>query len=69
MDVVDAASIKPLVEGHSLARSLNMKPGRWMSKALEACLAWQFDHPEITNADDIIQVIKSRREELDIPDS
>ncbi|PKS11591.1 hypothetical protein jhhlp_003356 [Lomentospora prolificans] len=68
LDVTDAPSIKPLVDGHLLARSLGVKPGKWMSNALDACLAWQFSHPEITDIDKVIEAVKTRRNEIGIPE-
>ncbi|SPO02630.1 related to tRNA nucleotidyltransferase, mitochondrial precursor [Cephalotrichum gorgonifer] len=45
LDVADAPSMKPLVDGRMLADTLGVKKGVWMAKALEVCLAWQFRNP------------------------
>jgi len=67
LDVMEAPSTKPLVDGHMLARSLGVKPGPWMAQALDVCLAWQFRHPDITDAGKVINEVQKRRIELGVP--
>ncbi|RDL40006.1 uncharacterized protein BP5553_04346 [Venustampulla echinocandica] len=46
MDLMDAPSIKPLVNGNMLTKALGgIKPGIWMKPALDRCLEWQLRNP------------------------
>lgn len=69
LGVSDAPSMEPLVDGHMLAKALGIKPGIWMGKALEVCLAWQFRNPGAEGPEGAINEIKRRRAELGIPNS
>lgn len=68
LGVADAPSVKPLVDGRRLTRSLGVKGGRWMAGALEVCLEWQFRNPGDENPAAAIEEVRRRREELGIPD-
>ncbi|KAK4238163.1 mitochondrial CCA tRNA nucleotidyltransferase [Achaetomium macrosporum] len=45
LDVMNAPSIKRLVDGKILSKELGVKPGTWMGAALNVALAWQFRNP------------------------
>ncbi|XXG95039.1 1,3-beta-glucanosyltransferase gas1 [Hypoxylon texense] len=68
LDVMDAPSLKRLIDGTQLAKALGVKPGRWMAPALEVCVAWQLRHPEATDPAGAIEEVRSRRAELGIPE-
>lgn len=68
LDVMDAPSLKRLIDGTQLAKALGVKPGRWMAQALEVCVAWQLRHPEATDPAGAIEEVRSRRAELGIPE-
>lgn len=68
LDLMDAPSIKPLVDGRRLMQTLEIKkPGRWMSSALDICMAWQLKNPEETDPAGAIEEVRERKEELGIP--
>ncbi|KAG0651535.1 tRNA nucleotidyltransferase [Hyphodiscus hymeniophilus] len=46
MNLMDAETMKPLVDGKRLQRDLNAKPGPWMKYALELCMAIQLKYPD-----------------------
>ncbi|KAI1763169.1 hypothetical protein GGR53DRAFT_521158 [Hypoxylon sp. FL1150] len=67
LDVMEAPSLKRLIDGTQLAKALGVKPGRWMAPALEVCVAWQLRHPQATDPAGAIEEVQSRRAELGIP--
>lgn len=67
LDLIDAATCKRMVDGRMLAKALGVKPGQWMAPALDVCMEWQFNHPEATDAEKAIEVVRSRSAELGIP--
>ncbi|PHH58704.1 hypothetical protein CDD81_4809 [Ophiocordyceps australis] len=68
IQVYNAHTIKPLVDGHMLARSMQVKPGKWMVKALDVCMAWQLRNPDVKDASGAIDEVHRRRHELGIPE-
>lgn len=40
--------LKPLIDGKSISKALNRKPGPWMSQITPEVIRWQLDHPEGT---------------------
>ncbi|TVY37373.1 CCA tRNA nucleotidyltransferase, mitochondrial [Lachnellula occidentalis] len=47
MDVMDAPSLKLLVNGDELKAALGgVKPGMWMKPALDVCVEWQLRNPD-----------------------
>ncbi|KAI0908912.1 hypothetical protein F4823DRAFT_625247 [Ustulina deusta] len=69
LDVLDAPSMKRIIDGTQLAKALGVPPGKWMMGALEVCLAWQLRHPDATDAAGAVEEVNRRREELGIPSS
>lgn len=66
--LMDAPSMKPLVDGRRLMQTLDIKkPGRWMSPALDICMAWQLRNPEETDPAGAIEEVRQRKDELGIP--
>ncbi|KAK5963209.1 tRNA adenylyltransferase PWA37_004920 [Arxiozyma heterogenica] len=41
----DCHSLRPLIDGKSLQKILNMKPGPWMGNINDKQIEWQFDNP------------------------
>ncbi len=66
LDVMDAPHIKRLLDGRQLADALKIKPGKWMSKAMDVCMAWQLRHPGETDTAGAIEEVRQRKEELGI---
>ncbi|KAI8632430.1 hypothetical protein F5Y19DRAFT_363903 [Xylariaceae sp. FL1651] len=67
LDVMEAPSLKRIIDGTQLAKTLGVKPGRWMTNAMEVCVAWQLRHPDATDPAGAVEEVNSRRKELDIP--
>ncbi|KAJ2973552.1 hypothetical protein NUW58_g8909 [Xylaria curta] len=67
LDVLDAPSLKRIIDGKQLAKALGVKPDKWMTGALEVCVAWQFRHPDATDPSGAVEEVTRRREELGIP--
>lgn len=68
LGLMDAPSMKPLVDGRRLMQTLEIKkPGRWMSSALDICMAWQLRNPEETDPAGAIEEVRQRKEKLGIP--
>lgn len=66
LDVLEAPSLKPLVDGRVLSEALGVKSGRWTGPALNVCIAWQLRNPKETDPAGAIEEVKSRKEELGI---
>lgn len=66
LDVLEAPSLKPLVDGRVLSEALGVKSGRWTGPALNVCVAWQLRNPKETDPSGAIDEVKTRKEELGI---
>ncbi|KAB5540479.1 hypothetical protein GE09DRAFT_1137363 [Coniochaeta sp. 2T2.1] len=67
LEVMDAPAIKRLIDGTQLAKALGVKPGRWMTAALDVVMRWQLQHKGATDPAGAVEEVKARREELGIP--
>lgn len=67
LDVMEAPTLKRLIDGTQLAKALGVKPGKWMAQALEICVAWQLRHPEATDPAGAVEEVDSKRKEIGIP--
>ncbi|KAI0994585.1 Nucleotidyltransferase [Podosphaera aphanis] len=67
MNLMDAPSIKNLVDGKTLCKVMDLKPGIWVAKALEFCMDWTLRNPDINDPTEVIEEVKKKREELGIP--
>ncbi|KAG5662933.1 hypothetical protein KAF25_005351 [Fusarium avenaceum] len=67
LDVYEAPSLKPILNGRELAQALGTKPGKWTGQALEVVLAWQFRNPGETDPAGAIEEVQEQRKELGIP--
>lgn len=66
MDLLNAESMKPLVDGSTLKQELKATPGKWMAPALDICLEWQFRNPGVMDMNEAIEEVRSRSGELQI---
>ncbi|KAK3318568.1 hypothetical protein B0H66DRAFT_516836 [Apodospora peruviana] len=66
LDVMDAPSMKRLVDGRILAKELGVKPGVWMAKALDVATAWQLRNPGVTDFAGAVEEVRKRANELRI---
>ncbi|EMG48451.1 tRNA nucleotidyltransferase, mitochondrial, putative, partial [Candida maltosa Xu316] len=57
-DLTNVHTMKPLLDGTTLSKKLNMKPGPWLRPVTEEILVWQLDNPTL-NADDCLEFVKS----------
>lgn len=48
LDLVDIHNIKPIIDGKTISKELNKKPGPWMTKVTQDVLIWQLDNPNGT---------------------
>ncbi|KAH6668559.1 tRNA nucleotidyltransferase [Plectosphaerella plurivora] len=65
-DLMEAPSIKRLVDGKLLAKALGVKPGRWTGQALDICLEWQLRNPNAEDPAPAIEEVRKRAGELGI---
>ena len=66
LDVVDAPSMKRLLDGRVLAEELGVKPGKWTGPALDVAMAWQLRNPGVTNYSGALEEVRKQRKELGI---
>ncbi|TVY64215.1 CCA tRNA nucleotidyltransferase [Lachnellula suecica] len=70
MDVMDAPSLRLLVNGDDLKEALGgIKPGMWMKPALDVCIEWQLRNPGNEDKEAAMNEVKMKRNELKIPDA
>lgn len=55
----NVAELKPLVDGKTIAKYLDRKPGPWMKSVTDEVLEWQLDHPNGT-AEECLQYLKGK---------
>ncbi|KAK5121506.1 hypothetical protein LTR85_005339 [Meristemomyces frigidus] len=61
LDLLEVNTLKPLLDGKTLAKALNTPPGPWMKDALDIVMAWQLRHPGATSPDEAIAEVKAKR--------
>ena len=64
LDLLEAHSLKPLVDGEQLKAALELKPGPWMKRALDIGMQWQLRNPNDHDPRDAIAEVISRKSEL-----
>ncbi|KAL4889531.1 ATP :tRNA-specific tRNA nucleotidyltransferase [Aspergillus ambiguus] len=47
-DLQDVCTMKPIVNGGEIMKSMGVRNGPWMGKAMEEVIQWQLLHPDIT---------------------
>lgn len=67
IDLMDAPSIKSIIDGKQLSKELGLKPGIWTGNALKVCMEWQLRNPRVESWEGAVEEVKKRREELRIP--
>lgn len=67
LDVMEAPSLKRIIDGKQLSKALGARPGIWMTQALDVCVAWQLRNPDVADPAGAVEEVRSRREELGIP--
>ncbi|KAK8096358.1 uncharacterized protein PG998_014226 [Apiospora kogelbergensis] len=59
LDVMEAPLLKRLIDGTQLAKALGVQPGRWMTPALDVCVAWQLRNPGVTDPAGAIEEVRA----------
>ncbi|KAH6660737.1 hypothetical protein BKA67DRAFT_511430 [Truncatella angustata] len=67
LDVMEAPTLKRIIDGKQLAKALGAKPGIWMAKALDICVAWQLRNPNATDPTGAIEEVRSKKDEYNFP--
>nr|OQO30459.1 hypothetical protein B0A51_02801 [Rachicladosporium sp. CCFEE 5018] len=62
LNLLDAYTFKPLLDGKQLAKALNTSPGVWMKDALDVVMAWQLRNPDVKDPTEAIQEVKNHGE-------
>ena len=63
LGLLDAPSLKPIVNGKQLCDAFGAKNGPWLKKALNFVIEWQLRNPDETNVVTAIEEVKQRRKE------
>ncbi|KAF6808623.1 poly A polymerase head domain-containing protein [Colletotrichum musicola] len=66
LDLMEAPSLKKLVDGRLLVKELGVRPGKWMGEALDLCIAWQLRHPDETDPSGAIAEVRRQSKNLGI---
>lgn len=61
LGLMDAYTLKPLLDGKRLAKELSTKPGPWMKDALEVVMAWQLRNPDTATIEGAIEEMKNAK--------
>ena len=48
LDLLDVHTLKPILDGNTLCKELNIKPGRGLGDILQTLVEWQLENPEAT---------------------
>ena len=62
LDILEAYSFKPLMDGKALAKALDTPPGPWMKDALDVIMAYQLRHPGKAIAEDAIAEVQPHQQ-------
>lgn len=60
LDLMEAYTFRPIIDGNALADALNTKKGPWMKDGLNVVMAWQLLHPEATDPAIVVEELKPR---------
>ncbi|KAI9827263.1 MAG: CCA tRNA nucleotidyltransferase, mitochondrial [Thelocarpon impressellum] len=66
-DLLDVTTLRPLMDGKELSKSLDLKPGKWMKEALEVVMAWQLRHPGSQDTNAAVEEVRRHKETLGLP--
>lgn len=48
LDLLEVNTLKPIIDGKTISKELNKKPGPWMAQVTQQVLVWQLDNPNGT---------------------
>lgn len=63
LDLYEAYSLRPLIDGKTLAKALSTNPGPWMKSALDVVMAWQLRNPDKSDPEEAIEQVRLSRED------
>ncbi|KAK3985930.1 putative mitochondrial precursor of tRNA nucleotidyltransferase [Cladorrhinum sp. PSN332] len=66
LDVMNAPTLKRLIDGKQLSEALGVKPGKWMGEALEVVMAWQLRNPGVEDPAGAVEEVRKRKDVLGI---
>lgn len=61
--MLDAHTVKPMVDGRRLLSEVGRPPGPWTKDAIRTLLEWQFRNPGVTDPKDGIEEVVSHYSE------
>ncbi|KAL9089723.1 MAG: hypothetical protein Q9159_002370 [Coniocarpon cinnabarinum] len=64
LELLDAPNFKPVIDGKTLAKELNTRPGPWMKSALDEIMQWQLRNPGHATPESALEAIRSKHGEL-----
>ena len=67
LKLMNAPSIKNLVDGEALMEALDLKAGKWVAQTLKFCMDWTLRYPDANDPREVIEEVQKRRLELGIP--
>jgi tRNA nucleotidyltransferase (CCA-adding enzyme) len=63
LELLNAYTVKPVVDGNRLLKEIGRKPGPWLTDAVKALLRWQFRNPKVSDpAEGIKEVVDQFKE-------
>ena len=65
-DLLEAYSLKPILDGKRLQKELEKKPGPWMVTALKMAMEWQLRNPKETQPDGAIEEVLAKYKDLEV---
>lgn len=65
-NLLEVTELKPIANGNEVSAALGVRSGRWMTTAMEMLIRWQLLHPEISEKDQALEMLKDRRAELGV---
>lgn len=63
---MEVTELKPIVNGREISEFLDAPMGPWMSRALDVVIRWQLLHPGVTDKEQALQDLASKKDELQI---
>ena len=59
LNILEAYTLKPLLDGKAVAKALSATPGPWMKDALDVIMAWQLRNPDGKSAEEAIEEVRN----------
>ncbi|KAK2745402.1 CCA tRNA nucleotidyltransferase, mitochondrial [Myotisia sp. PD_48] len=59
-NLLGVVDLRPLINGHTIAKALNKTPGPWMANAMEIIVEWQIRNPDRTDVNEALEEVKKK---------